>query len=63
MTHHLSVCTQSADRKSAGENPQAVQRQSLSPAEKARRVAELRAALHAPTFQARIDVENGRGRP
>ena len=34
----------------------------LSPAEKARRVARLRAVLHAPAFQARIDAVQRRDR-
>ena len=49
------------DRKSTAKN--SARHAQLTPAEKIRRVAELRAQIHAPTFQARINAERGRGLP
>ena len=52
-----------ADRKSTVENSAHHAQPRLSPAEKARRVAELRAVLHAPAFRARIDAGERRDLP
>ena len=65
MTHNSIVRAAGADRKSSVENftPPTNHHLPLTTDEKARRVAELRAVLYAPTFRARKDATDRRARP